>query len=63
MEKGEIARDEQFSLFPQCFQELVLQTPKNQGLFGKGLTFHQTNKISDVSKFKAFADDKLMLLK
>ena len=36
--KGEIARYEQFLLFPQCFlKRLVLQTPKNQGLFGKGL--------------------------
>ena len=35
--KGEIARYEQFLLFPQCFQKLVLQTRKNQGLFGKGL--------------------------
>ena len=44
---GEIARNEQFLLFPQCFQRLVLQTRKNQGLFEKGLT-----------KLKAFADDK-----
>ena len=37
--KGEIACDEQFLLFPQCFQRtrLVLQTHKNRGLFGKGL--------------------------
>ena len=35
--KGEIACYEQFLLFPQCFQRLILQTRKNQGLFGKGL--------------------------
>ena len=35
--KGEIACYKQFLLFPQCFQRLVLQTCKNQGLFGKGL--------------------------
>ena len=35
--KGEIARYEQFLLFPKCFQRLVLQTRKNQRLFGKGL--------------------------
>ena len=36
--KGEIARVEQFLLFPQSFfKGLVLQTRKNQGLFGKGL--------------------------
>ena len=37
--KGEIAHYEQFLLFLQCFQRLVLQTRKNQGLFGKGLTY------------------------
>ena len=36
-EKVEIARNEQFHLFPLCFQRLVLQTHKNKGLFGKGL--------------------------
>ena len=36
--KGEIARYEQFLLFPQCFNRFVLQTLKNQGLFGKRLT-------------------------
>ena len=35
--KGEIACYEQFLLFPQYFQRLLLQTRKNQGLFGKGL--------------------------
>ena len=33
--KGEIARYEQFLLFPQCFQKIVLQTRKNKGLFGE----------------------------
>ena len=37
--KAEIACHEQFLLFPQCFQRLVLQTRKTQGLFGKGLIF------------------------
>ena len=36
--KGEIARNEQFLLFPQCFLRPILQTGKNQGLFGKGLS-------------------------
>ena len=35
--KGEIAHYEQFLLFPQSFQRLVMQTRKNQGLFGNGL--------------------------
>ena len=36
--KGEIARYEQFSFFHSVFKRLVLQTRKNQGLFGKGLS-------------------------
>ena len=32
VENGEIARYEQFLLFPQCFKK----TRKNQGLLGKG---------------------------
>ena len=35
--RGEIAHYEQFLLFPWCFQRLLLQTHKNQGLFGKGV--------------------------
>ena len=34
--KGDIACNEHFLLHPQCF---VLQTCKNQGLFGKWLSF------------------------
>ena len=56
VKKGEIARYEQFLLFPQCFQKqftsnfffshsvfkrLFLQTHKKQGLFEKGLTHYQ----------------------
>ena len=37
MGKGEIARYEQFLLFLIVFERLILQTLKNQGLFGKGL--------------------------
>ena len=36
--KGEISRNEQFLLFPQCFKGLVLQTRNYKGLFGKGLS-------------------------
>ena len=35
VEKGEIAHNEQFLLFLQCF--LKLQIGKTKGLFGKGL--------------------------
>ena len=37
MGKEEIAPYEQFLLFPQRFESPVLQTRKNQGLFGEGL--------------------------
>ena len=41
--KGEIARYEQFLLFPWCFQK----TRKNQGLFGKGLTHYHTMTVDE----------------
>ena len=56
MGEGEIVHYEQFLLFPLCFQEIVLQTRKNQGLFGKGLT---NDEITDWMNLKAFADDNL----
>ena len=43
---GEIARYKQFLLFQQCFKRLVLQTRKNQGLFGEGLTGQRNNFIT-----------------
>ena len=36
--KGEIARYEQFLFSHSVFKRSVLQTRKNRGLFGKGLT-------------------------
>ena len=43
------------------FKRLVLQTCKNQGLFGKELTPNSlpNHKIIGLSKLKAFADDNL----
>ena len=35
--KGEIACNEQFLLFPRCFQKTCTADHKNQGLFWKGL--------------------------
>ena len=37
--KGEIARYEQFLLFPQCFQKTCTADTKKQGLFEKDLKF------------------------
>ena len=42
--KGETARYKQFLLLSQCFQKTYLQTCKNQGLFGKGLTCRALNE-------------------
>ena len=50
--KGEIACYKQFLLFPQCFQKTVLQTHKNQDLFGKGLTLYQTTNVQMCSSRK-----------
>ena len=46
VESGEMARYEQFLLFPHCvFKTLVLQTRKIQGLFGKGLSLYLIHLI------------------
>ena len=37
MEKRRKCSNQQFFLFPLCFQILEQQTRKNKGLFGKGL--------------------------
>ena len=53
--KGEIARYEQFLLFPQCFQRLVSQGHQKVLLCGNGLT---DDKILGLPKLKAFVDEK-----
>ena len=58
MGKGEIAHYKQFLLFPVFFKRLVLQTCKNEGLFGEGLTL-PNNKILDQSKLRALADNTI----
>ena len=53
--KGEIACYEQFLFFPHSvFKKLVRQTPKNKGLFGKGLTLSQTSPGFYVSAVQPF---------
>ena len=59
--KGEIARNEQFLLFPKCFQK-TCKTHKNQGLFGKGLSrliFTKPQKKQDLFKLKAVVYNNL----
>ena len=46
--KGEIARSKQFLLFPQCLRRLVLQTRKDQGLFGKWLNSTNRNNLQTI---------------
>ena len=54
--KGEIARFEQFLLFPQCFQKACSQRRQKVSLCGNGLIlYHIIQK--DSSKLKDFADD------
>ena len=43
--KGGIAGNEQFLLFPKCFQKTCTETRKNQGLFWKRLTLYHTAKF------------------
>ena len=44
--KGEIARNEQFLLFPPCFQKTRLQARENQGLFGERLKHDRISATS-----------------
>ena len=48
--KGEIARYEQFLLFPQCFQRLVSQGHQKVSLCGNGLTHYHTKPHFDALK-------------
>ena len=49
-----------FSFSHSDFKRCVLQTHKNQGLFGKGLTLSQW-QILDSSKMKELADNNFKL--
>ena len=52
MGKGEIARYEQFLLFPQCFQKACFPGAS------KGVIVWEWVNSSDLLKLKAFVDDK-----
>ena len=56
-EKEKLLVTSNFSFSYSVFKRLILQTRKNQGLFGKGLTLN--DKIGDQSNLKAFADNIL----
>ena len=50
-EKGEIARYEQFLLFPQCFQKACFQGASKGVIVGNGLTpYHTIPTFNDPEK-------------
>ena len=60
--KGEIARYEQFLLFPQCFQKACFPGASKgvtEWEWVKTINSLPNDKFLDRSKFKAFGDDKL----
>ena len=63
MGKGEIARSEQFLLFPQCFQKTCTADKYKPGLVWEKVNFHhaELSPFPDekllTSKLKEFADD------
>ena len=57
--KGEIAHNEQFLLFPQCFQKANFPGASKGVIVWEWFNSLPNDKILDWSKLKAFADDKL----
>ena len=58
MGKGEIARHEQFLLFPQSFQKTCIGDTKKPGLVWERFNALPNDKILALAKLKAFADEK-----
>ena len=63
MGKGEISRYEQFLLFPQCFQKACFPGASKGVIVWEWVNSLPNNKISAWSKLKAFADDKIVVVK
>ena len=57
--KGEIARYEQFLLFPQCFQKASFPGASKGVIVWEWVNSLPNDKIFDTSKLKAFTDDKI----
>ena len=57
--KGEIARYEQFLLFPQCFQNAHFPGASKGVIVWEWVNSLPNNKILYCSKLKAFADNKI----
>ena len=59
--KGEIARYEQFLLFPQCFRKACFPGASKGVVVWEWLNSLSDHKISLLSKCKAFSDSKLKI--
>ena len=57
--KGEIARYEQFLLFPRCFQKACLPGASKGVTVLEWVNSLPHHRILDLSKLKAFVDGKL----
>ena len=63
MGKGEIARYKQFLLFPQCFQKACFPEASRGVIVWEWVKPLPNDKSLDVTKLKAFADDKIKVTK
>ena len=61
--KGEIARYEQFVLFPKCFLKAYFPGASKGVIVWEWVNSLPNNKSLDWFKLKAFADDKLIVAK
>ena len=61
MGKGEIARYEQFLLFPHCFQKACFPGASKGVIVSEWVNSLSKNTILEQSKLKAFAEEKVIL--
>ena len=59
--KGEIARYKQFLIFPQCFQKACFPGVSKGVIVWEWVKSLPNDEILDLSKFKAFADDDIIV--
>ena len=58
--KGEIARYEQFLLFPQCFQKVCFPGASKGVIVWEWVKYSANDTNDEGSKLKVFANDKIM---
>ena len=61
--KGELARHEQFLLFPQCFQKACFPGASKGVVLWEWVNYLPDDKIWGSTKLKTFADDKFSVAK